>query len=130
MYYEHHAVAYVDFGAVPVTRDVDVEVAPRYALRREGGEPLSEPMRGVDMDGDGDIVDSNDICAATPLVQTIDVVVAAGTASIDTSQSDAQAQIMDAAQLFDPQPVAGTVVSYAATGELRNMPVQRTPGGL
>lgn len=130
MYYEHHAVAYFDFGAVAVTREVDIAPAPRYVLRREGGEPLSEPIRGVDMDGDGDIVDSNDILAATPLVQTVNVVVVAGTTSIDTSQSDAQAQITDAAQLFDPQPIAGTVVSYEITTELRNMPAQRTPGGL
>lgn len=130
MYYEHHAVAYFDFGAVSVTREVDVAAAPRYVLRREGGEPLSEPVRGVDMDGDDDIVDSNDIFSATPLVQTVNVAVVAGTGSIDTTQSDAQAQIMDASQLFDPQPVAGTVVSYEMTTELRNMPAQRTPGGL
>lgn len=130
MYYEHHAVAYFDCGAVPVMHEVDVTSGPRYVLRREGGEPLSEPVRGVDMDGDGDIVDSNDIVPATPLAQTVNVVVVAGTGSIDTTRSDAQAQIMDATQLFDPQPVAGTVVSYEMTTELRNMPAQRTPGGI
>jgi len=35
-----------------------------YELRREGGDPLSEPVRHVDLDGDGDTDDTNDIFAS------------------------------------------------------------------
>jgi hypothetical protein len=125
-YYEHHTVAYFDFGMLAIASSTEVASSPRYVLRRDGEEPLSEPSRGVDMDGDGDVVDSNDIFAAagSPLCQRIDVVVAPGTASIDTTHDDALADLTSALQLFDPGPVAGTVIAFSATTELRNCPRQ------
>ncbi|MEO8554844.1 MAG: hypothetical protein ABI678_32925, partial [Kofleriaceae bacterium] len=117
VYYEHHTVAYFDFGEMPVTRAVEVRSAPRYVLRREGQEPLSEPIRGVDIDGDGDTVDSNDVYeraptdpGRSPLCERIDVVVAAGTGSIDTSGNDTTADLTSMVQLFTPGPVIGTVI--------------------
>jgi len=125
-YYEHHTVAYFDFGDVALASSVNVASSPRYVLRRDGQEPLSEPIRGVDMDGDGDIVDTNDIFAAagSPLCQRIDVVVPTSTGSIDTSHDDAVADLKDAAQLFDPNPVDGTVLAFSPTTDLRDCPRQ------
>jgi hypothetical protein len=137
IFYEHETVAYFDFGQLAIADHVNVAVAARYVLAREGQEPLSEPIRHVDIDGDGDVLDTNDVferAAAdplrSPLCRTIDVVVADSVTSIDTSQNDAIAQLQDATQLFDPMPVAGTVVAYQSTDELHNIPAQRTPGGL
>jgi hypothetical protein len=136
-FYEHKTVAVICFGSTPVPDHVDVPIAPHYVLRRAGGEPLSEPLRNVDIDGDGDTLDTNDIFERapndpmrSPLVQTIGVAVAPSTASIDTSGNDAIADLKSALQLFDPDPVAGTVVGYETTDELRDMPMQRQPGGL
>ena len=134
-YYEHHTVAYFDFGEMPVSHTVAVRTAPRYVLRREGQEPLSEPIRGVDIDGDGDIVDTNDVYERapadperSPLCERIDVVVAATTGSIDTSGNDATADLTSMLQLFTPGPVIGTVIAYQASGELRHCPLQRAAG--
>jgi len=135
-YYEHHTVSYFDFGPMPLANEVDVPTASRYVLSRQGEPPLSEPLRGVDIDGDGDIQDTNDVYerAATdamrsPLCRTVNVTVVATIASIDTSQNDAMAQIDNATQLFDPAPSA-SVVAYTSTDDLRNCPAQRMAGGL
>jgi hypothetical protein len=134
-FYEHKTVSLYCFGQTPLPDQVDMPIGAHYVLRRAGGEPLSEPVRGVDIDGDGDTLDSNDIfdsaaLTRTPLVRTITVAVAPGTASIDTSGNDATADLKAAAQLFDPDPVAGTVVGFEATDELHDMPLQRSAGGL
>jgi len=125
-YYEHHTVAYFDFGEVATASAVEIATSPRYVLRREGQEPLSEPSRGVDLDGDGDIVDTNDVFPATPtaLCQRVDVVVVPAIGSIDTSHDDAIADLTSEAQLFDPGPVAGTVLAFTATTDLRDCPRQ------
>jgi hypothetical protein len=125
-YYEHHTVAYFDFGELAISHSVEVAASPRYVLRREGEEPLSEPIRGVDIDGDGDVVDSNDIlpAAGTPLCQRVDVVIAPTMASIDTSHDDAVADLTSEPQLFAPGPVAGIVLAFSATTELRDCPRQ------
>lgn len=137
LYYKGKAVRYFDLGGFALPDGVHVAERPRYVLRRDGGEPLSEPARGVDMDGDGDTVDTNDVLVGTPadadyspLCRTVDVVVPTGTASIDTSQDEAIADDKDAAQLFDPDPVAGAVIAYTPSSDLRDCPQQRTPGGL
>ena len=130
-------VAYFDFGMMPLVDRVRLVETARYQLRREGGEPLSEPVRGVDITGDGDARDSNDVLAVdpsaalrSPLCRTIDVADQATTASIDTSGDETMADLRAADQLFDPEPVAGTVVAFHITDVLRNCPVQRQAGGL
>ncbi len=133
-FYDGMTVPYFDLGPMPVVDQVRVPEAPHYLLRREGGEPLSEPVRGVDITGDGDLFDSNDVFldAAdpgwSPRCRTIGVAVAAATASIDTSGDETVADLRDAAQLFDPDPVAGTVIAFETTDEHWNCaPQVETP---
>lgn len=135
-YYRGHTVPYYDFGPMPVVGSAAVPIVDRYELRREGGEPLSEPARGVDLTGDGDLADTNDVHThgrepmRSPACRTVRVVIARTLGSIDTTGSDQLADVMDAAQLFAPAPVAGTVVAVSVTDELRNCAAQRAPGGL
>jgi hypothetical protein len=137
MFYDGEQVRYFDFGDLALTDAATPAVLPRYVLSRDGEEPLSEPIRHVDMDGDGDTNDSNDVYALTPTDtgysparRTVDVAVPISTASIDTSQNERVAAIMDATQLFDPAPVIGTVISYDSTDEVLDLPQERTAGGL
>ena len=128
-------VAYYDFGAMAAIGGVRVDELPRYVVRREGGEPLSEPARGVDLTGDGDTNDTNDVYARDPVEQapiprcrTVNVAVAAATASIDTNHSETMADLRAAEQLFDPGPVAGTVVGFTVTDDVRHCVLQREDG--
>jgi hypothetical protein len=136
-YWQGMTVSYYDFGRFALERSAVVPADARYLLRREGSEPLSEVVRGVDMTGDGDATDTNDVFAHragqpdfSPLARTVDVAVAAATDSIDTSGDQTQAEIRAATQLFDPDAVEDTVVGFTETDELRNLPQQREAGGL
>jgi hypothetical protein len=136
-YYRGKTVPYFDFGVMPLVAGVRVPEAPRYRLRREGQEPLSEIERHVDMDGDGDANDTNDIypadprsSTATPRLRAVDVVVPVTTASIDTSMNEASAALRDATQLFSPDPQPDVVISYRVTNEIHNWPGQHMVGGL
>lgn len=134
-YYRGVTVPYFDFGAMPILAG-RVPEGTRYRLRREGQEPLSELVRHVDMTGDGDVNDSNDIYAAdpaavtsTPLLRRTDVVIRSSTASIDTSQDDTVAELQRGDQLFAPTPQSA-VISYDVTDELHNIAGQRSMDGL
>jgi hypothetical protein len=122
---------YYDFGPIPLVNRARVPEAVRYILRRTGEDPLSEPSRGVDMTGDGDLLDTNDVYTTTgPLARTVRVTVAAGTLSIDSSRNEAIADLRTATQLFDPMPVTATVLAYERTADLHDVVVQRRAGGL
>lgn len=134
-YYEGTTVPYFDFGKMPLTGTL-VPEQRRYQLRRDGQEPLSEVIRNVDMTGDGDTDDSNDIFVArpagptaSPLVRTVMVAVPTSITSIDDSGNETVAELGDASQLFAPAPTAN-VVGFQVTGELRNWAAQQTAGGL
>ena len=133
-FYRGVEVAYFSFDTVAVTAagDLALPPAPLYRLRREGGEPLDEATRGVDMTGDGDRVDSNDLFAAAPgdaaytgLVALWDVVVRPSYASIDSAADDATADATAAEAIFraagDPDP-AWVVALYPA-GLVHNRPL-------
>ncbi len=136
-YYDGNVVRYFDFGEIALADAAHLPESAHYVLRRDGSEPLSEPIRHVDLDGDGDLEDTNDIFAAAPTApgyaprcRTITVAVPTATASIDTSHDEAVADLRDASQLFDPDPVAGTVVAFDTTDDVRNCPLQRQAGSL
>jgi hypothetical protein len=121
---------YHDFGPTAQAPDgVGVAEGAIYVLRREGGDPLSEPDRGVDMNGDGDTRDSNNVLARAggdPLFSArcaeVHVTVPAGTASIDGDDAPA---ITGAGDLFAGGVPRSPPVIAVRPGERRfNCPVQ------
>jgi hypothetical protein len=126
-HYRGVRIHYFDVGHMPIDDDTVIPEVRRYVLRREGQEPLSERIRNVDMTGDGDTHDTNDVLdlaaddpLPSPSCRRVDVAVPTNTASIDTSMDQAVADIKRATQLFAPGPVTGTVVAFQETDELRN----------
>ena len=122
----------------PVVADEALTVFPvqnAYVLRREGGEPLSEPVRNVDMTGDGDLDDTNNLFdrgaadeGFTPLVRAVSAAVPAGTGAIDTYGDEEQSDVTDATALFTGEgeaiePIPGAVVAFEVGDEILNWPV-------
>ena len=135
-YYQGTTVPYFDFGRMPLIDGSAIPEARRIVLRRAGDEPLSEVIRHIDLDGDGDTTDTNDvlegapgIAPVTPRMRTVSVVVPVGTASIDTSRDETVADVTSAMQLFNPGPTS-LVVGYTPTDEVANWVAQSTIGGL
>jgi len=128
---------FLDFGATPINTGagaITVPAADVYMLHREGSDLLSEPWRGVDMDGDGDALDSNNVFATappeagySPRCRPVDVTVGAAVASIDTTHDQTKADIQSAAQLVAAGvPVAPPVVALRPEQATFNCP-QRSP---
>lgn len=142
-FYRGVQVDLVNFAFRPLLEDLThVPVAELYVLRREGGDPLSELTRGVDMTGDGDTNDSNNVFQFargddpyTPLSRIVSVTVPANYMSIDSYSDEALADATNDEDLFDttddpPTPRSGAVIAVERTEELRNLPVQEAPGEL
>ena len=90
-----------------------------------------ETALGVDITGDGDLLDTNNIFAHrigdagfSPLCKRIEVAVPTHTQSIDSSKDDSMADLNDSAQLFAPEPVPGTVLAVQTLPGFRNCPQQ------
>ncbi len=139
-YYRGQEGTYFTFGGLeplPDPEDLTMPIEDVYLLRREGGELLSEPHRGVDMTGDGDANDSNQIFEVglgegyTPLWSAVEVVVPPAYASIDTSGDETVADYTSVEDLFDAQGVARAdhIVAYSSMGMLVNCPIQGEEGG-
>ena len=110
-----------------------------YLLTREGeAEPLSEPARMTDLNGDGDQLDSNNVFGVgledidyTPLWKLVRVTVPAGLPSIETTPAYTDAADMfDVAPDYTISPRAGQIVDYEITSTLINCPLQSAPGRL
>jgi hypothetical protein len=129
-YYRGRVVTYFELGTVPLAEDdVSVIIGRRCILRREDGEPLNERIQRVDLVGDGDLLDSNDVLeqvGGTPVFQTWHVVVPNWTRSIDTNRDQKKADHRHFAQLFDPAPVEGIVLDYEIDDELRAFALMTT----
>jgi hypothetical protein len=134
-YYEGKQGSYFHVGETALAADsVHVPIIDLYELRREGGEPLSEPVRNVDIDGDGDRRDTNDVFAFappatgySPLCRVTSVAVGADVASIDTTHDQTMAAVRAASDLFvagNPTPL---VVAYQTTTRLFDCPIQVSP---
>ncbi|CAN5248834.1 hypothetical protein BH11MYX1_BH11MYX1_31110 [soil metagenome] len=134
-YYRGSRVPYFDFGRMPLA-GAEVPSARRVVLRREGEEPLSEIVRHVDIDGDGDISDTNDIfedaaalSPVSPRMRKVEIAVAKATSSIDTTHDENLSSVTSLDQLLAPQPTS-IVVSYEPTDIYENWVAQQTVGGL
>lgn len=135
-YYDGKTVPYFDFGRMPLVDGSAIPEARRIVLRRAGDEPISEVTRHVDLTGDGDTSDTNDVlegapgvAPVTPRMRTTTVVVPANTASIDTSRDETVSDVTATAQLFNPTPTS-LVVGYTPSDEVANWVAQSTTGGL
>lgn len=135
-YYRGVSVAYFDTnGARTFDPRTGFPTADRYELRRETEAlPLSEPVRGADITGDEDGVDTNDVFATTPcddgytpLHRTTQVFVGADYESIDTHQDETQADARQVSDLFadDGAPRAGVVRGLVRGEVVENLPIER-----
>ena len=134
-YYRGLRVAYFDTNG-PRTFDASQNLPERemYELRRESEAlPLSEPERRVDITGDGDAFDTNDVFPTTPcddeftpVLRTTEVFVAPDYASIDTNADETQADARGVSDLFaaDGTPRTGVVRGLQGTDRVANMPVE------
>ena len=142
-FYRGVQVDLVNFAFRPLLADkTHVPIAEVYVLNRDGGVPLDEVARGVDMTGDGDTNDTNDVFQYardddpySPLSRVVSVTMPAEYMSIDSYADETLADATDAADLFDtgsdpPVPRTGTVLAVERTEELRNLPFQEEPGKL
>lgn len=139
-YYEGHQGVYYDFGETALASDnVTVPTTDLYELKRQGGQILSEPVLGMDLDGDGDSKDTNDIFAAalgdagwSPRCRIVEVTVPSDTSSIDTTGDETMADFTSASQLIGPggAPIAGKALSVDATDTVFNCLQQSAAGGI
>jgi hypothetical protein len=116
-----------------------------YPLFREGDAlPISEIAREMDLTGDGDQRDTNNVLGVaytssnyTPLWRAVRVVVPATYASIDTSMDETMATYRAATDMFtiDPatyelMPIPGAIVEHEITETWIDCPIQSEPGAL
>lgn len=132
-YYRGKVIRYFSFDEIDVDEPV-IASPPLYELRREGGEPLSERIRGVDMTQDGDLLDTNDVFAFGPgdpeytgFVRATSVVVAMERDAIDTTGNESESDFTSSSDLFDAEgrPRADNVVSVGDPGPVLNRPIAR-----
>ena len=131
-YYKGFVVRYFDFGAVSF--DVaggQIPVATVYSLRRSGGEPISELVRGVDFTRDGDLLDTNDIFLLgrdsidyTGLVTAVDTIVAPDLATLDQGPTSVLTAASDLFIAGSPDP--DVVVALYPGSTVFNRPIAPT----
>lgn len=121
-----------------------VRVRNVYVLTRDGEDaPLAETLRGEDLTGDGDTVDTNNVFGAglgdvdyTPLWRMVRVTVPSDYASIDTSGDELVADYTSSDEMFtvdddyEITPIPGRVVAHELTDALLDCPLQSAPGSL
>jgi hypothetical protein len=135
LFWEGMTVDSYDFGRMALESQAIVQEVPRYLLHRVGGEPINEVERRIDLTGDGDQDDTNDILVSrpgdptySPLCRTVETAIAAGTAAIDTTGSQAMTAVDSAADLFDPPSEEENILlGTHPTDDVRNCPQQPEP---
>ncbi len=132
-YWDGMTVNYYNFGPIENLDMGRVPVSEMYTLRREGREALSEPRRGVDINGDGDLRDTNNIFLSgigasdfSPLVRVSNVAVPLTTNSIDSSPLEVDFTTSE--DLFSPGPDPVNVVAVDVDAKARNCPHQAVVG--
>ncbi len=137
-FWQGKKVRYYDLGIMPVQDGTVAARSSMFVVSREGKEPLSEPLRGVDMTGDDDTLDTNNVFELgrssegyTPLTQRINIVLPDDDFPLlDTTGDETSSGLQNFTDIFDPDPVPGRLVSFERTEKFHNLPQQSTPGGL
>lgn len=141
-----------DFGRAhgwrdAVSREGEPEVLVRnvYVLRRQSEtDPIHERRRALDLTGDGDMVDTNNVFGVepadfdySPLWREVQVTVPDAYTSIDTAMDETMAEYRAVEDMFtiDPAtyeiaPIAGRVVDFEITSMLLDCPIQVAEGAL
>ena len=134
-FYRGVQVPIYGFGNFEAAEYGTAPVADVVRLRIEGGEPLDEGVRHVDMTGDDDTSDSNNLFETTdgkittPLWRVVTAAVPTGTSTIDTTNDEKTSDLMSYDDLFD-ESVDDTVspkervVAFEATAVLVNCPIE------
>lgn len=134
-FYKGFIVHYFDFDTVTYNAAGGQLVPARvYEIRRAGGEPISEAVRGVDFTGDGDLWDTNDLFATprsksayTGLVTPVDTIVAAELETLDVARDSSvltsSADLFGAGQTPNPE----VVVALYPRSVVLNRPIAPSP---
>lgn len=148
VFYRGMQATYFDFarsavhGPRPLVDGTRVTTSHTFVLTRPAEPPLSELRRGVDMTGDADATDTNDVFPYplsdenyTPLRHSWLVTVPTATGSIDTAADELSADLDAFEDLYasDNPLVANptNVLAFEAEARAaRNMPLQSAPGDL
>lgn len=137
-FWQGKTVRYYDLGTMPITDGTIALESAVLVVSREGKEPLSEPLRRVDMTNDGDAFDTNNVFEMarddenySPLTRQIDIVLPDdGFPLLDTTADQTESGLKTFSDIFDPEPLPGRLVAFDRTEELRNLPQQSEEGGL
>lgn len=137
-FWQGKTVRYYDLGIMPIVDGTIARESAVLVVAREGKEPLSEPLRSVDMTNDGDALDTNNVFETnresedySPLTRRIDIVlVDDGSLLIDSTENQTESDLKTFTDIFAPEPVPGKLVAFDRTDELRNLPQQSAPGNL
>lgn len=130
-YYKGTIVTYFDFDTVAIDpKTGQIPVARVFELRREGAEPVSEPIRAVDFTGDGDLFDTNDLFEAgrgdpayTGLVWSFDTIVRSDVSTLDVAPDDPGLTRASALWLPSGQPDPAVVVALYPRNTVMNRPI-------
>lgn len=134
-FYKGFIVHYFDFDTVTFNAAGGQLVPARvYELRRSGGEPISEAVRGVDFTGDGDLWDTNDLFAAprgksayNGLVTPIDTIVAAELETLDRAGDSTVLTSVTDLFLEGQSPDPAVVVALYPREVVLNRPIAASP---
>ncbi len=137
VFYRGVQVSFYGMGFYTPAEDGNTPVSDVVQLRRLGGEPVDEGARGVDITGDADTNDSNNLFrlgeGETPLWRVVKAAVPEDRSLVDDSQDEATSSIADFSILFEERdwpeltPVAGQVLALEPTEVLVNCPIEPKP---
>lgn len=136
-FYRGVTVPLYGMGFFDPAADGTAPISDVVQLRRLGGEPVDEGARGVDITGDADTNDSNNIFrigpGKTPLWRLVRAAVAEDRSLVDDAQSEVTTTVSDFATLFAAadwptlSPLSGEVLALEATEHLINCPLEVLP---
>lgn len=137
-YWQGKRVKYYDLGQMPTAENATPSESSMIVLAKEGQLPVSEPERNVDVTGDGDTLDTNNVFefarleeSYTPLTRRINVTLAESEIRlIDSTRDQEDSEVNRFSEVLGIMPLPEIIAAFEITDELRNLPQQLQPGGL